>query len=148
CYACLPGANGYARGEGAAIIVVERLADTLRDEDTIRAVIRNTGSNQDRRIPGITQPSQEAQIDPIEPIYKQPILIWSPPDSSKPTALAQAGNPVEANAISTAYWHYRSAKDPVYIGAAKADIEHMEGRSELAGIIKALLVLGKEPFLP
>ena len=45
-------ANGYARGEGTAVIVVKWLADALRDGDTIRTVIRSTGSNQDGRTPG------------------------------------------------------------------------------------------------
>jgi hypothetical protein len=38
-------ANGYARGEGAAVIVIKPLHAALRDGDPIRAVIRNTGVN-------------------------------------------------------------------------------------------------------
>lgn len=39
-------ANGYARGEGIAVLIVKRLSDALREGDTIRAVIRNTGSSK------------------------------------------------------------------------------------------------------
>ena len=53
--------NGYGRGEGVGVIVLKRLTDALRDGDTIRAVVRSTGSNQDGRTPGITQPSRDAQ---------------------------------------------------------------------------------------
>lgn len=45
-------ANGYARGEGAAVVILKPLADALRDGNIIRAVIRGTGVNQDGRTPG------------------------------------------------------------------------------------------------
>ena len=61
--------NGYGRGEGFGIIVLKRLTDALRDGDTIRAVVRSTGSNQDGRTPGITQPSGDAQEALIAETY-------------------------------------------------------------------------------
>lgn len=54
-------AEGYARGEGIETLVLKPLRAAVRDGDTIRAVIRETGVNQDGRIPGITVPSGEAQ---------------------------------------------------------------------------------------
>lgn len=56
-------ANGYGRGEGVGAIIVKRLKDALRDGDTIRAVIRGSGTNVDGRTPSITMPSSEAQAD-------------------------------------------------------------------------------------
>ena len=41
------GANGYGRGEGIATVILKPLADAIRDGDTIRAVIKGTGVNQD-----------------------------------------------------------------------------------------------------
>lgn len=52
CFSFDHRANGYARGEGIAVIVLKRLSDALSDNDTVRAVIRGTGSNQDGRTPG------------------------------------------------------------------------------------------------
>lgn len=43
CWSFDQRGNGYARGEGIAAIIVKRLDDAVRDGDTIRAVIRNTG---------------------------------------------------------------------------------------------------------
>jgi 3-oxoacyl-(acyl-carrier-protein) synthase len=54
-------ADGYSRGEGFAVVVIKMLSQALRDGDTIRAVLRATGSNQDGRTPGITQPSSDSQ---------------------------------------------------------------------------------------
>lgn len=39
--------TGYGRGEGIATVVLKPLADALRDNDPIRAVIKGTGVNQD-----------------------------------------------------------------------------------------------------
>jgi len=52
CFTFDHRANGYARGEGFGVVVLKRLSDAIADNDTIRAVIRGTGSNQDGRTPG------------------------------------------------------------------------------------------------
>ena len=64
-------ANGYGRGEGFGVLIIKRLADDLRDGDTIRAVVRSTASNQDGRTPGITQPSMAAQELLIREAYEK-----------------------------------------------------------------------------
>jgi acyl transferase domain-containing protein len=63
-------ANGYAKGEGMAIVVLKRLTDAVKANDTIRAVIRATAVNQDGRTPEITQPSKAAQTDNIKQAYE------------------------------------------------------------------------------
>ncbi|TGO92077.1 hypothetical protein BPOR_0011g00280 [Botrytis porri] len=135
-------ANGYSRGEGIAVIVVKRLSDALRDGDTIRTIIRQSATNQDGRTPGITLPSQQSQIELIERTYKDANLDMEPTRFFEAHGTGtKAGDPVEANAIGKAFRHCRSKEDPLYIGAVKANIGHLEGCSGLAGVIKALLVL-------
>ncbi|RYP11616.1 hypothetical protein DL765_007664 [Monosporascus sp. GIB2] len=53
------------------------------------------------------------------------------------------GDPREAQAIGTVFQDYRTNLDPVYVGAIKSNIGHLEGASGLAGVIKAVLVLEK-----
>lgn len=137
-------ANGYARGEGHAVIVIKRLADALKDGDTIRAVIRNTGSNQDGRTPGITQPSGQAQIQLIQRTYQQAAITMGPTRFFEAHGTGTpVGDPIEANAIGAAFQKDRSEGDPMYIGSVKANIGHLEGCSGLAGLIKTILVLEK-----
>ena len=81
CYTFDDRANGYARGEGVGTIILKPLVDALKHGDTIRAVIRGTGSNQDGKTSGITLPNAAAQealirstyenagLDPIETTY-------------------------------------------------------------------------------
>jgi hybrid polyketide synthase/nonribosomal peptide synthetase ACE1 len=40
-------ADGYARGEGVAALVLKTLSEAIRDGDHIECLIRETGVNQD-----------------------------------------------------------------------------------------------------
>ena len=71
CYSFDHRANGYARGEGFGVIIIKPLSAALDNGDTIRAVIRATGTNQDGRTPGITQPSKIAQERLIKETYQK-----------------------------------------------------------------------------
>lgn len=71
CYSFDHRANGYARGEGFGVIVIKPLSAALQNGDTIRAVVRSTGTNQDGRTPGITQPSKAAQEQLIKETYRK-----------------------------------------------------------------------------
>ncbi|KAI9742337.1 MAG: hypothetical protein M1818_003870 [Claussenomyces sp. TS43310] len=140
CYSFDHRANGYARGEGTAVMVLKPLKQALKDNDTIRAVIRNTGSNQDGRTPGITQPSREAQAALIQETYLRAGLNF------KDTGFFEAhgtgtpiGDPREAGAIGTVFKDHRT--DPLVVGAVKSNIGHLEGASGLAGLIKTILIL-------
>ena len=53
--------TGYGRGEGCGMVVLKPLEQALKDNDTIRAVIAGSGTNQDGKTPGITMPSGDAQ---------------------------------------------------------------------------------------
>jgi acyl transferase domain-containing protein len=70
CYSFDHRANGYSRGEGLVVFVLKKLSDAIQDSDTIRAVIRATGSNQDGHTPGLTQPSPASQEELIRQVYK------------------------------------------------------------------------------
>ncbi|KAI9035970.1 putative polyketide synthase [Aspergillus affinis] len=142
CWSFDDRANGYSRGEGIAVIVLKTVKEALRNGDTIRAVIRNTASNQDGRTPSITQPSPQAQVDLIKQTYEEARIPMGPTRFFEAHGTGTAvGDPIEANAIGYAFRDSRSADDPVFVGAVKANIGHLEGASGLAGLIKTVLVL-------
>lgn len=149
CWSFDQRANGYSRGEGFAVLVIKTLDRALEDGDTIRAIIRNTGTNQDGRTPGITQPNEKAQIDLIKATYlkgkvdMEPTRYFEAHGTGTPV-----GDPAEAYAIGTAFQDIRNRDDPLYVGAVKANIGHLEGASGLAGIVKTVLVLEKGTIPP
>ncbi|KAF1951581.1 ketoacyl-synt-domain-containing protein [Byssothecium circinans] len=144
CFSFDDRANGYARSEGFGVVVLKRLSDAVRNNDTIRAVIRSTGSNQDGRTPGITQPSKENQAKLIRATYEKAGLdpgatrYFEAHGTGTPV-----GDPIEAAAIGSVFHSYRSPSNPLYIGALKSNFGHLEGASGIAGIIKTVLVLEK-----
>ncbi len=140
-------ANGYGRGEGVACVLLKPLAKAIEDGDTIRAVIRNTGVNQDGKTPGITFPSSKAQAALIKRVYEQAGL--NPRDTSYVEAHGtgtQAGDPIEASALFEVFG--RDREDNITVGCLKTNIGHLEGASGVAGLVKTVMMLESEAILP
>lgn len=135
-------ADGYSRGEGVAVVVLKRLSDALRNNDTIRAVIRASGSNQDGRTPGITQPDPKAQAQLIHETYRLAGLSMEHTRFFEAHGTGTAiGDPIELGAIADCFHRHRNTSDPLYVGSVKTNIGHLEGASGIAGLIKAILVV-------
>ena len=146
CYSFDHRANGYARGEGTAVIIVKSIAKALNDNDVLRAVIRNTGSNQDGRTPGITQPSLEAQVSLIRETYEKANLELQSTGFFEAHGTGTViGDAREAGAIGAVFKDHR--KDPLIVGAVKSNIGHLEGAAGLAGLIKSIMIL-EEGIIP
>jgi len=135
CFSFDHRANGFARGEGVGTVIVKRLSDALRDGDTIRAVVRGTGINQDGRTPGLTLPSSEAQERLIKTTYASAGLDFDD------TMLVEAhgtgtrqGDAIEARGIAQAFKSRRKDR-PLYLGSIKASVGHLEGAAGVAGYV-------------
>ena len=143
-------ANGYARGEGIGTLILKPLADALRDNDTIHAIIRNSGMNQDGKTPGITLPSQEAQTRLIQRTYQEVGL--NPLDTDLLEAHGTgtvAGDKAEAQAIASGLETTSRARDkPLRVISVKTKIGHCEAASGVAGIIHAVVALQYRTFFP
>ncbi|OJD32083.1 polyketide synthase [Diplodia corticola] len=144
-------ANGYGRGEGIGCIVVKRLSDALRDGDTIRAVIRNTGANADGKTPSITSPSAEAQAELIRRTYEAAGLEQTSTQYFECHGTGTpVGDPLELEAIAKTLGASRAAAGlgPLYIGSIKPNVGHTEGCSGLAGVLKAVACLENGMLAP
>lgn len=142
-------ANGYARGEGAGVIVLKPLAQAIADDDPIYAVIRGSAVNQDGHTSGITVPRREAQEALIREAYQRAGV--SPKDVQYVEAHGTGtpvGDPLEANAIGTVLSSDRSEDNPCIIGSVKTNIGHTEAAAGVAGMIKASLCLTHREIPP
>ena len=142
CYSFDHRANGYSRGEGFGVVIIKPLHEALADGNTIRAVIRATGINQDGRTPGITQPSTAAQESMIRRTYADGGINMSQTRYFEAHGTGTAlGDPIEAKAIYKAFQGCDTSASPIYVGAVKSNIGHLEGASGVAGLIKTIMVL-------
>ena len=150
CWSFDHRANGYARGDGFGVVILKKLSDALKDGDTIRAVIRATGLNQDGRTTGgITQPSGEAQRSLIQDTFTKAKLEMGPVRFFEAHGTGTAiGDPTEAKAIGNSFRSFRSEEEPLFVGAVKSNIGHLEGGSGIAGLIKTILILERGLVLP
>lgn len=142
-------ADGYARGEGFAALFVKPLSQALKDGDSVISIIRETGVNSDGRTQGITMPSPIAQAELIRDTYRRSGLDpHSPADRCQYFEAhgtgTQAGDPREAQAISTAFFGDRastvaeSEDQKLVVGSIKTVIGHTEGAAGLAGLLKVV----------
>ncbi|RMD42161.1 hypothetical protein DV735_g2940, partial [Chaetothyriales sp. CBS 134920] len=150
CHSFDDRANGYARGEAIGGILLKPLSAALADGDTIRAVIRGSGTNQDGHTPGITMPSPESQADLIRFVYQQAGLKLSDTGYFEAHGTGTAlGDPMELSAIGATLGAAREpGQVPLYVGSIKSNIGHTEGCSGLAGVIKSVLCLEKGVLVP
>lgn len=51
--------------------MLKPLSNALRDGDPIQAIIRGTAINSDGRTPGVTMPSQDAQVRMMRKAYAE-----------------------------------------------------------------------------
>ncbi|CEJ59647.1 hypothetical protein PMG11_08264 [Penicillium brasilianum] len=141
--------NGYGRGEGVGCIVLKPLQDAIDAGDAIRAVIWNTGVNQDGRTRGITMPNSASQEELIRTVYRQAQI--DPADTGYVEAHGTGttvGDPAEARALSAVFCHGKDRKSPLLIGSVKSNIGHAEGASGIVAIIKTALMLERGFILP
>ncbi|KAE8382753.1 hypothetical protein BDV26DRAFT_253079 [Aspergillus bertholletiae] len=147
-------ADGYARGEGCASVVIKTLDQALRDGDDVECIIRGTAVNSTGRSAGITMPSSEAQATLIRQAYERsgldPVRDRCQYFECHGTG-TQAGDPVEAQAIQQVYYPKSvvfSPEDKLYVGSIKTLIGHLEGCAGLAGVMKVIMSLRNQTITP
>lgn len=144
CKSFSADANGYGRGEAITAIFIKPLADALRDNNPIRAVIRATATNHDGKTPGLTHPNTEAHESMMRHAYKHAGLEYGD------TAFVEChgtgtpvGDPIEANAVARVF-----GDKGVYIGSVKPNLGHSEGASGLSSLLKVVLALEHKTIPP
>jgi len=145
-------ADGYARGDGIAALVLKKLSDAIADGDNIECIIRETGINQDGKSTGLTVPCSEAQAALIRGTYARAGLDISNPQNWPQFFEAhgtgtKVGDPREAAAINACFGSQSVNGHPLYCGSIKTIISHTEGTAGLAGVLKASLAI-KNGIIP
>ncbi|MEO3860621.1 beta-ketoacyl synthase N-terminal-like domain-containing protein [Acrocarpospora sp. B8E8] len=142
-------ADGYGRGEGCGVIVLKRLSDARRDGDRILALVIGSAVNQDGHTNGIMAPCGAAQEHVMIRACRQAGIAPATVDYIEAHGTGtRLGDPLEAGALSSVYGTGRPPGDPCLIGSVKSNIGHLEGAAGIAGVIKAVLALGRGEIPP
>ncbi|HEY8984541.1 MAG TPA: type I polyketide synthase, partial [Streptomyces sp.] len=146
CHTFDARANGYARGEGGAVVVLKKLDDALADGDKIYCVIAGGAVNNegegDGEGSGLTVPSRSAQTDVIQEAYQRASVD---PAEVQYVELhgtgTKVGDPIEAAALGAALGTRRPAESPLLVGSVKTNVGHLEGAAGITGMLKVVLSL-------
>jgi acyl transferase domain-containing protein len=143
-------ASGWIVGNGAAAVVLKRLADAITDRDRIYAVIRGSGVNNDGADKiSFAAPSTSAQIDAIT----QAIAGSGVPATDIGYVEAHGtgsalGDPIELDALARAYASAGGVAAGCGLGSIKANVGHLDTAAGITGLIKTVLVLHHQSIPP
>ncbi|MBY0119543.1 beta-ketoacyl synthase N-terminal-like domain-containing protein [Paenibacillus xylanexedens] len=141
-------ANGYVPGDGAGVLLLQRLEDALAEGNHIYGVIKGSACNHGGRSASITAPSMRAQQDVILAAYQDadisPEMVTYIEAHGTGTSL---GDPIEIEALKNAFAAYTSRTQFCRIGSVKTNIGHLESAAGMAGIVKVIMMMkhGKIP---
>ncbi|KAJ5546950.1 Type I Polyketide synthases (Type I PKS) [Penicillium frequentans] len=145
-------ADGYCRADGVVSFVMKRLEDAEADNDNILGVILGAATNHSADAISITHPHAGAQsyllrkvlrdagVDPFDVNYVELHGTGT-----------QAGDFEEMRSVSDVFvpvGRKRSSKNPLYVGAVKANVGHGEAVAGATALLKVLLMLQKNAIPP
>jgi phthiocerol/phenolphthiocerol synthesis type-I polyketide synthase E len=150
CRAFDAAAQGTMIGSGAAIVVLKRLADAVRDRDCIHAVIRSSAINNDGAAKiGYAAPSVEGQATVIAEAQALAGVnadeITYVETHGTGTTL---GDPIEIAALTQAFRRTTQKKGFCAIGSLKTNVGHLDAAAGAASLIKVVLALENRTLPP
>ncbi|WP_038168836.1 type I polyketide synthase [Thiomonas sp. FB-Cd] len=143
-------AQGTVFSDGAAVVLLKRLADAQADGDTLLAVIRGVAVNNDGRDKAsFTAPSIDGQAAVIEAALRDAqVEARSISYVETHGTATPMGDPVEVAALTRAFREHTEDTGFCRIGSLKSNVGHMVIAAGAGSVIKTALALANGQLPP
>ncbi|WP_318218876.1 type I polyketide synthase [Streptomyces sp. SCL15-6] len=148
CFTFDERANGFARGEGGAFVVLKRRDLAVADHDRIHAVVRGWGVRSGGAATRMPDPSPEEQAATVLAALESTDVPFDGVGYVEAHGTGtRRGDPAELSGLRMVSRRTGRSR-PLVVGSVKTNVGHLEPAAGIVGLVKAALCIEHAQLVP